>query len=351
MRIQHSRPMLGVEEDRAACRALASGHVARGAESEQFEAELATRLGVPHVRLTSSGTAALHAALLALGVEGGDEVIFPSYVCAAVLHAIRHCGAMPVPADIDAEGFGLSVESVRAAWSRRTRAIVVVHPFGRVLDLRPFREFDVPIVEDAAMALGGQGQEGPAGGQGTVGICSFYATKMITTGHGGCVATASEELHRRIVDLLEYDRCEDDRMRFNYSMSDLNAAVGRTQLARLDEFLRLRREIALVYAERLGPALFGAPVVPEDRSHVFHRYVLRIPAGKAALEARLNGLGIEAKGPVYRPAHRLLGLDDRAFESTAAADREALSLPIHPGMSREEATEVAGHTREGAQSA
>ncbi len=345
MRIRHSRPGLGPEEEQAACRALGSGFVGRGPECERFEAELAARLGVSHVRLTSSGTAALHIALLALGVVPGDEVVFPSYVCAAVLHAVRHCGAFPVPADVDGETLGLSPETVRRVWSGRVRAIVAVHPFGRVLDLDPLREFEVPIVEDAATALGGIGPRGPAGGQGTVGVCSFYATKIITTGHGGCIATSSKELYGQVVDLLAFDGRDEDRLRWNYEMGDVNAAIGRAQLGKLDELLQKRHELAAAYSARLAGCGITLPAIPADRSHVVHRYLVRT-ASRDRLAGWLLEAGIEAKNPVYRPAHRYMGADDAGFPGTVQADREVLSLPVHTALSVWEVEEVAGRVLE-----
>ncbi len=342
MRIRHSQPMLGVDEDRAVCRVLSSGHVARGAEAKTFERELSARLGVPHVRLASSGTAALHAAIRALGIGSGDEVALPSFVCAAVLHAIRHSGAAPVPADIDPGTLGLTPEGIRAVRTPRLRAIVVVHPFGRLLDLAPFREFGVPLIEDLAMALGAQGTEGPAGSLGTVSICSFYATKMITTGHGGCIGTASDDLARAVDDLLDYDERDSDRVRFNYSMSDVNAAIGRAQLARLDGFLAARRALASIYRTRLARAGVDAPDVPPGASHVFYRYVVRIrDGGRDAAIVHLREAGIEAKNPVYRPVHRYLNLEAKGFAGAESVDREALSLPIHPGLAAREVEETA----------
>lgn len=341
MRIRHGIPRIGAEEADGLNRVLASGHLGRGVESEGLEAELALRLGGGHVRLTSNGTTALHLALLAAGVEAGDEVIFPSYSGAGVLQAIRHCGGMPVPVDISPETMGISVEATRGAWCRRTRAIVVVHPFGRVLDLAQFREFEVPLIEDCSMALGGKIGEKVAGSQGLLSIASFRPGMMITAGMGGCVAARADAVYRKLTDLLEYQRGDEDRARFNYGLSDLNAVVGRAQLAKLDSFLADRRAIARIYAEQLSEAGVQAPAVPEDGSHVFHRYVVQVMHGRDGVMVKLAEQGIEVVKPLATPSHRFLGLEDRLFAVSAEVDEEGLALPVQPGITPEQALEVA----------
>ena len=252
--IPHSKPLLGAEEAQAVAAVIASGQVAEGPETAAFERELAGRLGCAHAVAVSSGTAALHLALAAMGVGAGDEVVVPSFVCAALFHAVAATGAVPVPADIDPLTLNLDPGDARRRLSARTRALVLPHLFGRVADPAPFLEMGVPLVEDCAHTLGARVDGRPAGSFGHVAVTSSYATKLIATGEGGAVATASEPLAAAVRDLKQYDRRPLDRARYNLKFTDLQAAVGRAQLRRLDAFIRRRRAIAACYRERPRPA-------------------------------------------------------------------------------------------------
>src|SRR5262245_30539920 len=178
--IPHSRPTLGHEEERAAVRALRSGMVGGGEEVDRFERELEAFVGAGRATAVHTGSAALHLALLGLGVGPGDRVVLPSYVCAAVLNAVHYTGAEPILADVSPESANLDPDDVRKRLRAGTKAIIAPHLFGRPAPIRELRRLGVPVVEDCAMALGAK-----VGREGEVAIFSFYATKMIATGHGG----------------------------------------------------------------------------------------------------------------------------------------------------------------------
>ncbi len=337
--IPHSRPTVGREEAEACRRVLTSGRLAAGPEAEAFAQELAAHFGRRYVLLTSSGAAALHLALLALGCGEKTRVALPSYVCAAVLNAVRATGAEGVLIDNPFQGFlaephGKGLPSGPA---------LVVYPqlFGVVSRLRfPSR---VNLIEDCAMALGAGALR-----QGRLAIASFYATKMMTTGQGGAVFTDERDLFEALRDLSEYDNREDYRPRHNYAMTDLAAAMGRAQLKKLDGFLTRRRELTELYDAEIGrrhPELLAFPGGLERRfpKAAFFRYWVRV-GNLEECAAQLRARGIEAKPPVFRPLHRYLGRPDRAFPAAAAAQDSFLSIPCYPslrdGVARRVAREV-----------
>jgi dTDP-4-amino-4,6-dideoxygalactose transaminase len=318
------------------------GWVAPGPEVAAFERELGGRLGVEAVAAVSSGSAALELALRALGVGPGDEVVIPTYVCDALYQAVRRTGAAPVLADADPGTLSLSAADARARLTPRTRCVIVPHAFGLAVDPAPFRALGVPLLEDCAQALGARFDGRPVGTLGTLAVCSFYATKLLTTGEGGAVAGPAA-LVERVRDARDYDEREDLAPRFNAGLSDLAAALGRSQLARLDAFLARRRAIAARYRERLRgiPCAVPADVGPR---HAYHRFVVQVERPPQAVQAALATRGVAARRPVFRPAHRALGLG-----GFPVADRlwdQALSIPCYPTLTDGEVDTVAATLRE-----
>jgi dTDP-4-amino-4,6-dideoxygalactose transaminase len=308
-------------------RVVLGGQVAQGPEVAAFEAEVAVRLGVPAAAAVTSGTAALELALRALGVDAG-EVVVPTYVCDALHHAVVRAGAHPVLADVDPRTHALALDDVKKRVGPHTRAIVLVHAFGRAVDAAPFAALGIPVIEDCAQALGAVVSGRAAGAAGAAAIGSFYATKLITTGEGGAVggppALVAQVRHAR-----EYDEQAALVPRGNAKLTDVQAALGRSQLARLDAFIARRRAIAARYRA----ALAGLPcVVPEDAgtAHVYHRFVVEIARPVDAVIGALDACGIAARRPVFRPLHHAMG--GRYPEADRLWDR-SLSLPCYPTLS------------------
>jgi len=328
---------VSAEDAERVARVVRSGRLAQGAEVEAFERELATRLGVAAVAAVSSGSAALELALRALDVGPGDEVVVPTYACDALHHAVTRCGAAPVLADADPETFGPSAKDVAHRLTRRARAVVVVHPFGLALDLDAFLALGVPVVEDCAQAIGARVAGRAVGSRGALAIGSFYATKLITSGEGGAVAGPAERV-ARVRDARDYDEREELIPRFNFKLTDIQAALGRSQLGRLDTFVARRRAIATRYRARLGSVAGCHP--PRDRGerHVFHRFVVTIERPLGPLIDDLRERGVMARRPVFRPIHRALGL-----AGYPEADRlwtQCLSLPCYPSLADAEVDAV-----------
>lgn len=318
------------------------GWVAQGPEVAAFERELAERLGTDEVAAVASGSAALELALRALDVGPGHEVVIPSYVCDALHHAVRRVGATPVLADADPLTLSLSVKDTEAGLTTRTRAIIVPHAFGLAVDLAPFLALGVPVIEDCAQALGARHDRGPVGSAGALAVCSFYATKLLTTGEGGAVGGA-ERLVARVRDLRDYDEREDLTPRLNAKLTDLAAALGRSQLARFDAFVARRRAIAARYRAQLATAPCGLPPEAGPR-HVFHRFVVEVERPPAEVQAALAARGVAARRPVFRPAHRALRL--QGFPEADRLWRRALSLPCYPTLADAEVDTVATAVRE-----
>lgn len=281
----------------------------------------------------SSGTAALHLALVALGIGPGDDVILPSYLCAGPLHAIEHAGATPRLVDCDPTTYNLDPTHVKRSLTRKTKALIVPHLFGLPADLAELTRLGLPVIEDCAQALGATYRGKPVGAIGELTICSFYATKVITTGEGGMLLTRDARLLRRAQDLREYDKRRTFRTRFNYKMTDFQAALGLSQLRQLPDFLAMRRALAERYHQELNGLPLAGPVVPADRDHIFYRYVVRVNRGLETVLTRLEQEGVSARRPVFYPLHRYLKL--AGFPGTEEAWRTALSLPIYPSLGDE----------------
>jgi perosamine synthetase len=318
------------------------GWVAAGPEVAAFEGELARWLGTEAAVAVSSGSAALELALRALDVGAGDEVLIPTYVCDALHHAVSRTGATPVLVDADRATLSLSAADARTRLTSRTRAIVVPHAFGLAADLAPLAALGVPVIEDCAQTVGARLDGRPVGSLGTLAVCSFYATKLLTTGEGGAVAGPAALL-ARVRDARDYDERDELTPRFNAKLSDLAAALGRSQLARFDAFVTRRRAIAARYRERLRGTPCAMPAEGGSR-HVYHRFVVEVERPPDAVQASLAARGVAARRPVYRPAHRALGL--AGFPEADRLWARALSLPCYPTLTDGEVDAVASALRE-----
>lgn len=318
-----------------------SGQLAQGPEVAALERELAARLRVEAAAVVASGTAALELALRALGIGPGHEVLIPTYVCDALHHAVTRSGAEPVLVDADPATLSLSAKDAEARRTPRTGAVIVPHAFGLAVDLAPFRALGVPVVEDCAQALGADVEGRPAGGAGTLGVCSFYATKMIAAGEGGAVVGPAA-LVARVREARDYDERERLEPRTNAKLTDVQAALARSQLARLDGFVARRRAIAAHYRERLARAHCRLPA-EAGRRHVYHRFVVGVEGDPAAVQAALEARGVGARRPVFRPAHRALGLD--GFPDADRLWATALSIPCYPALADAEVEQVAAALR------
>ena len=318
-----------------------------GPEVEAFEREAAAFVGTRHAVGMSSGTDALLAALWALGVGPGDEVIVPAYTFFATAGAPARLGARPVFVDVDPESLNLDPARVRERLSGRTKAIVPVHLFGRCADLEPLGALGVPVVEDAAQAIGARDGKGrAAGAAGRAGCFSFFPSKNLGGfGDGGMVTTDDAALAERLRILRVHGMNPKYRHRVvggNFRLDALQAAVLRVKLRHLPRWTEARRERAARYRALFREAgLEGRVKTPADEpGHVYHQFVIRAPE-RDALRAHLerSGIGTEVYYPVPLPHQECFAaLGHRAGEFPAAerAARESLALPMYPELTEEQ---------------
>lgn len=335
--IPHSRPAIDQDDIDAVVAVLRSGELAQGERVMEFEAALASLVGARGAVAVSSGTAGLHLALRALGIGDGDEIVIPSFVCTALLHAILHVRAVPVLADIDPETYNIDPRDIRRRSTGRTKAVIVPHMFGLPADLREIIALGIPVIEDCAQALGSRCDGAPAGSFGVLSVFSFYATKVICTGEGGMVAANDRQLLEKIGDMRDYDEKEVHRLRFNCKMTDLQAALGLAQMRRLPLLIERRRAIARRYDAFLRERQAPVPARPPGRDPIYYRYVIRSSRAAEFVVAGAEA-GVAVRRPVFKPLHHYLGMD--GYPQTEGAFLETVSLPLYPSLSDAEVEAV-----------
>jgi len=354
-----ARPDIDAEEVAAVTAVLGSRMLAQGRRVAEFEERWAERCGVRHAIATSNGTTALMAILAGLGLGPGDEVITVAHTFAASANAILYTGARPVFVDIEPDTYLIDAERIEAAITPRTRAIMPVHLFGLVADMDAIAAIagrhGLAIVEDACQAHGATYNGRAAGSFGPAAF-SLYATKNLTTGEGGLVTTDDDGL----ADWIRLYRNQGMRTRYqfemlgyNFRLTDLAAAIGLVQLAKLDRNNARRREIAARYVEALRDLPVRPPVTPPGRTHVFHQFTVDVGPERDAILADLreNGVGADIYYPVpvhHQPYIRDLGLTAE-LPVTDAAAAQTLALPIYPGLTQDEEGRVADGLREAVQ--
>ncbi len=340
MRISHSKPTLTKKDTESIRRVLLSRHLAQGQKVAEFESRMSRYCNVKGAAAVNSGTSALHLALLALGVGPGDEVILPSYVCSAPLNAVHYTGAKPKVVDVEVDTFNIAVSQVKKSINRKTKAVIVPHIFGNPADLKALLRLGVPVIEDCAQSLGSTYQGDKVGGFGVLGVCSFYATKVMTTGEGGMVLTDNLRLLEKIRDLREYDNVPTYKLRFNYKMTDMQAALGISQLSQLAGFIQSRRHIAGKYNAAFGKLPVLLPHSLKESDPIFFRYVIKVKQRRQQLFERLREKGIGVANPVFKPLHRYFHQRNCPVSDELA--KQCLSIPIYPGLRGDEIGYIIG---------
>jgi perosamine synthetase len=340
-------PDVGAEEAAAVAEVLESGRLTMGPKVGEFEAELARVCGREHAVAVSSGTAALHLAVLAAGLGPEDEVLVPAYTFPATANVVALAGARPVLVDVNPATMNLDPAKVYDAVTPRTRAVLAVHLFGRPVDWEELQNAvspDVLLIEDAAGALGARWQGMPCGGLGELGCLSFHPRKVVTTGEGGAVICGSEELAETVRRLRHHGipsngAFDVPQPGFNYRLSDLQCAVGLVQVRRLGELLAARRRLAAAYTELLQ-GVVETPSADEGDEHGWQAYVVTLDRRDDALEA-LRAAGIEAQIGTYA-LHRLGAYRDQgSFPGADSCYERALALPFHSRLTDEDLDRIA----------
>ena len=323
---------------------LADGQLTMGPRGDEFEELLARAAGTQHAAAVSSGTAALHLAVLALGLGPGDEVLVPAYTFPATANVVALAGAKPVLVDVDPVTMNIDPEDAARRVSARTKAVLAVHLFGRPARLEQLP--DLPLIEDAAGALGALRRGSPCGSLGLVACFSFHPRKIVTTGEGGAVTTDDGEIDERVRSLRHHgwspSAAYDDMPRpaYNYRLSDVLCALGIPQLRRLDELLAARERVAAGYAERLAGLDLVLPEADAGDRHGLQAYVVLVDRRDEVMAA-LRAQGIQCQIGTYA-LHRLGAYRDQGpFPGADAAFERALALPLHARLTEAELDRVA----------
>ena len=345
-----ARPQMGEEEKQRVWEAMDSGMLAQGPRVAEFEDAFAEMVGVAHAVATSSGTTALHLALLGYDIGPGDEVITVPFTFIASANSILYTGARPVLVDVREDDFTIDVDLVESAITSRTKAIMPVSLYGQPADLPALAAISerhgLAIVEDAAQSHGASIGSRRSGSWGA-GAFSFYPTKNMTTGEGGMITTDDSDLAERMRLLREHGmkvRYHHDVLGYNFRMTDLAAAIGLAQLPKLAGFNDRRRAIAARYDAELRGVI--TPTVRAGVTHVYHQYTIRV-AGRDAFAERLaeHGVGSAIYYPI--PVHRqkpfaALGYDEQRYPVTERLTDQVLSIPVHPSLTDDEVATVIG---------
>lgn len=346
-------PPIGKQELRSVVEVLKSGQLIQGKKVEDFESMVAHYLGAKEAVAVSSGTAALHLALLALDIGPGDQVIVPDFTYPATANVVEVVGAKPILVDIDKDTFNINVSSWERKITKRTKAIIPVHLFGQSADmpsvLKAARRHNLFVIEDAACALGAEYNGLKCGVMGHLGCLSFHPRKILTTIEGGMLLTNNAPLAKKLKMLRNHGtRQKDNKVEFlmaglNYRMSNIQAAMGIEQMKRLDRMILKRQQIAKKYSQYLsGIPWLKTPFVDHAAKHTFQSYILLMDSlssrnrlisflRKKRIEANIGTYAVHLL-PYYRHKYHFQKND---FPVSAEAFDRSLALPIFPGLKDE----------------
>jgi dTDP-4-amino-4,6-dideoxygalactose transaminase len=369
-RLIFGAPVIGEAEIASVTECLRSNWIGLGGRVERFEQEFARYKGAPYAVGVSSGTAAIHLALLALGIGAGDEVIAPAMTFCSTIHSIVHTGARPVLVDCNQSTFNIDPAQIEERITQRTKAILVVHMCGRCCDMDPIldiaRRHSLRVIEDCAHAIEATHRGNAAGLMGDAGCFSFYPTKNITTGDGGMVITRDPHVYERVKVLSLHGMTADAWSRFvggptgyeviaegfKYNMTDLAASLGLPQLAMIEERWRQREQIWLTYTERLKDLpLVLPPATATNSRHAYHLFTPLLvleelgvdrPTIVAALDAENIGVGIHYVPVHEHPYYRQrFGFADSDFPSASFVGERTISLPLSSATSEQDVDDIA----------
>lgn len=363
MTLRLSVPEIEESDIARAVAALRSGWLTQAGCVATFERDFAALIGTPHAVAVSSGTAALHLALIAAGIERGDRVAVSAYSWPATANAVMLCGAEPIFVDIERRTYGMDPERLEGtlAASRSIRTVLPVHVFGCSAEIREITEvagrYGAQVVEDAACAVGAVREGRPIGAWGRSGCFSFHPRKIVTTGEGGMVTTSEPALDSRLRALRSHGLDPGSPTRdfveagFNYRLTEFQAALGIGQLGRLPATLSTRARMARAYTEMFDGSAIEPHAPGALESHVHQSYVVLLPANaaprRATILSQLHDRGIESTiGTYHIPLttfyRRQFGFDRGRFPVTDDVSSRAIALPLHSGLTPENQAEVVG---------
>lgn len=343
--ISISKPYIGEAEKKAVIEVLESGMLVQGPKTAELEEKFAAVCGTKYAVASSCGTTALHIALLAHGIGPGDEVITTPFTFMASVNSILYVGARPVFVDIEEATFNIDPAKVEAAVTPRTKAILPVHLYGYPCNMEALMRIadrhGLVVIEDACQAVGAKFFGKTVGSFGT-GCFSLYATKNIMSGEGGMITTDDEQIAQRCRMIRNHGmqrRYYHDMLGYNFRMSDLHAAIGIAQIARLNEFTQARKVNASYLCAHINSV--KVPEVLPGYDHVWHQFTIRVDGGRDrdAAVKKLNergiGTGIFYPIPAYQQTHLAsMGFGEINLPVTEKLVKEVISLPVHPQLSQ-----------------
>ena len=358
-------PSMGIEEWEACREPIESGWITQGPKVKEFETNFAERHQVKHAFAVSNCTTALHLALIACGVESGDEVLVPAFTWVSTANAVKYCHATPVFVDIDIKTFNIDIDKIAEKITAKTKAIIPVHLFGLCanIDLIKAKFPQLKIIEDGACAAGSALNGKPAGSLGDVGCFSFHPRKSVTTGEGGMLTTNDDKIAVRLDRLRNHGASISEEQRhhgpkpyilsafeivgYNYRMTDIQGAIGVVQLKKLDQFIDERQNWAEYYTEELKDIPWlKTPVTPAGYKHGWQSYVTYIDESIAPMKRNdimeyLQQMGISTR-PGTHAVHMLdvyanmYDIKPQDFPEAFNADQYSMSIPMHNKMVKED---------------
>ncbi len=337
MSIVSSKPTITRKELESVLDCLISERLEPGEAVKNLEIEMANLTGVRHALAVNSLTAAYHLSFLALDIKPGNEVIIPSYFDSAALSALRQAGGVPVLTDAGEGSLFPTIDDIRARITDKTRAIVAGHTFGFHGPIGELRETGVPLIEDASHAIGSECDERPAGQNGAISVVSFAPSMVITTGNGGMILTDNSRYFSAMRDLRGGPSPE--RLGYDYTMTDFQAAMGLSQLSRLPDFIRRRREIARVYYDALKTTPHRAPYAYAD-SFVYQSFPIFFDAPAEKLDKYWKKNGIEVQRPYPVALHHHLSLRGLDYPQSDRLSKKLYTLPIYPTLTKKEIEKI-----------
>jgi len=344
-----AKPLIGEDEKKAVVQVLDSGMIACGPKVEEFEKKFAQFVGTKYAITTTSGTTALHLALLSIGITKGDEVIVPSFSFIATANVVLFCDAKPVFCDVHPRTFTIDPGKIEELITKKTKAIIPVHLYGQPADMKKILEVaenqSLSVIGDAAQAHGAKLNGNRIGSFGEVECFSFYPTKNMTTGEGGMITTNNDDIAERVYSLRNHGRektkwgYEHHRLGYNYRMTDISAALGFVQLSKLTGFNQRRKKNAAFYYETLNNIQgIELPYVLPNVDHVYHQFTIKCNDRDTLIQHLIKnniGYGIYYPKPLHWYHHlKCFGHND--LSESEHISKKVLSLPIHPALDQQD---------------
>jgi perosamine synthetase len=340
--ILHSKPTINSDDIASVTKVLQSNHLEDGEVVKELEKYIAGYFNKKYAVTVSTGFAAIHLSLIALGIKENDEIIIPSYSCSALLNPVKLLRGKPVIVDVNKNSFNISLSEVKMHLTKKTKAIIVPHIFGFPAQVDELSLLKIPIIEDCAQSLGGKYKGYPLGTLSDLGIYSFYASKMICAGDGGMVITNNPEYNETIRNYRYYGHKRmHSYVAYNYHLTNLPSALALSQFKKIDSFITRRKKIADIYDSAFKSET-GIFIDFENKNDsCYYRYPVRLNMDIEYVKTKMAEKGIQCGYGVLEGLHQLSRINNKRFPNTEHNLKTILSLPIYPSLTEDEAKYIA----------